>query len=525
MVALLCQADVKVAEKEYSSVNMDEVTVYAFSQVGVAGFDSQVLELKPDMNMRVWQRWRNWGVRPADYNFGSVEQYHQQHIAFVAGTTASAYYFDEAGSNTEYEKNVSRDARGRMVSHPMEFRRGTLASPAYRDYLVRIAKMQIDGGVDGLFFDEVNASYSGNEGFDDYHLADFNAYLLAKYPASTDWKTKFGMTEDNILHPELPPDDLQRNFNYRRYLASKNWADNPLTLENPLAKEWGTTIMNRPEPRMTNFVDYACMKIYWKDIVDRVREYAASKGRSILITSNGIFPYVDFQGVGLYEGNHDGLGGAEVDYVPGQDGHLDGKQSLLPVFKSLKARSLEMAGDVPVVFFLDWPCKIMDRYNALSLSERRDYWRIYAAEAYASGCFFAFHLHTVTGEPSATALGMMPLFKDLAAFYKKNGELFHQVRQAQEAATVQAANVSFNLMAKTDGSKMMLHCINHNYQQELVPVRNFSVSVGLERSPSLVRVVSPDKAANEEIPFTYNDGKITLQIGELAAYNIIVIEM
>jgi hypothetical protein len=52
-----------------------------------------------------------------------------------------------------------------------------------------------------------------------------------------------------------------------------------------------------------------------------------------------------------------------------------------------------------------------------------DYWRIYAAEACANGLFFAFFfafsfaffLADTVGDPTATELGLMPLYQSLTA--------------------------------------------------------------------------------------------------------------
>ena len=65
-----------------------------------------------------------------------------------------------------------------------------MASQAYRQYIIGIGEIQIDGGVDGIFFDEVSgsyegATYNGNEGFDDADVADFGGFLCAKYPNLT----------------------------------------------------------------------------------------------------------------------------------------------------------------------------------------------------------------------------------------------------------------------------------------------------------------------------------------------------
>ena len=130
----------------------------------------------------------------------------------------------------------------RADAHDNPARRGNLFNPAYRRYLLTWAKIQVDGGVDGVNFDEVNAGFSGglkygfngNEGFDDYTIADFNRYLLARYPSFTaaDWKTRFGMADDNLVRSDVPPGDLTRNFNYRTYLRAHGWNLDPLTGEN-----------------------------------------------------------------------------------------------------------------------------------------------------------------------------------------------------------------------------------------------------------------------------------------------------
>src|SRR5205814_941024 len=121
----------------------------------------------------------------------------------------------------------------------------------------------------------------------------------------------------------------------------------------------------------------------------------------------------------------DGDGGTEANYVPISDGHLAGTRSLQDVFRRLKARSETLAPGAPVVLFLDWPGGTIDRYDALPSAERPDFWRLFGAEAYANGLFFAFHLRTTTGEPTATEQGLMPFFKSYSAFYRAHAALFH----------------------------------------------------------------------------------------------------
>jgi hypothetical protein len=166
----------------------------------------------------------------------------------------------------------------------------------------------------------------------------------------------------------------------------------------------------------------------------------------------------------------------------------------------------------------------LNRYNSLPFPERCDFWRIYAAEAYANGMFFAFHLKTTTGEPTAAQQGMMPLFKELSGFYRTNAELYHKVAKAWAEVKISVPNITYNLMEKQGSSKIILHLVNHNYDRKLLPVENFTVTVALDQPPSAVRMISPDISGNENIAFTYKDGQVQCKVRTLTAYDIITFE-
>jgi hypothetical protein len=510
---------------------MDDLTVFAFSATADNESDPQVLDLAPDMNLRAWQRWDRDGLVASDYDFSYVANSHAVGTRFIGGTTASAMFRDEATTDADFADLVTRDASGGLVEHTRilpGLHRGSLANPAYRAYLVQIGKLQIDGGVDGLFFDEVNgdyegAAFDGNEGFDAYHLADFNAFLLAKYPAGTDFAARFGMTSGNLLHSDLAPND-PKNFDYGAYLRANGWSSLPFSAANPLASEWGLTKGNRPAPAPVAFTDLAEPHRYWKAIVSELKAYAQAKGRSVLITSNGIWPYVDFQSVGLYDGNDDGAGGAEVNYTPTtDDGHLLGSASLQTAFLGLKARSEQLAPGAPVILFIDWPTANMDRYDALPATERQDYWRLYAAEAYANGLFFAFHLKTTTGEPSATDLGVMPLFKSLTAFYRGHQDLYHGVTAAPATAAPTSSLPSAMLSVSDQGKpqRRLVHIVNHEYQNALLEQQNVTLSVASDAAPTTVTLASPDLPADTSLPFQYSGGRVSVTLPSLVAYDIV----
>jgi hypothetical protein len=523
-------------------VPLDDVTVYAFSQTGDNETDPQVITLAPDMSIRTFSRWDTYGTRAGDYDFSYVASAHAAGVKFIGGTTSTVLFEDEFPNaqfpSTTYLDLAARDATGAVVIHPSSpknYHRGSLANPIYRDYLIGIGEIQIDGGVDGLFFDELNqdyqgASYDGNEGFDAYHLADFNAYLLWRFPGA-DYASMFGMTADNTLKASVPAGDLTNNFNYQKYLASQGWGATPFASGNPLAAIWGQTVGNRPAPGANDFVDNAEPYRYWGQIAATLRAYAQQKyGRSIYLTSNGVWPLVDFQGVGLYEYNQDGDGNTEAEYVPVTPGstttaaHLDGTVNLQRPFLNLKARSAALAPGAPVVLFIDWPTNFMSYYLNMPTSEQEDYWRIYAAEAYANGIYFAFFLLDTVGDPTATELGLMPLFQSLTAFYRAHAGLYHGVTaSAAAAATSLTTPVMIAVSDQAQPRRRLVHLVNHDYGGALVEHDGVTVTIPLPSAPTSVTLASPDATVDTTLTPTYANGVVTVTVPSLVAYDVVAV--
>jgi hypothetical protein len=515
-----------------------DFTVFAFSQSDVAQEDPQVYELDPDINIRANGKWSTAGDEASDYNFAQIGRYHAKGITFMGHGTASVIFANDFGTPEVFDDMVTRDADGNPVPHeeigvPGPPYRGNLFNPKYRQYLLSWAKIQVDGGVDGLNFDEINGGFSGglkhgfngNEGFDDYTIADFNRYLLAKYPAFTaaDWKSRFGMTDDNILRRDVPAGDLAANFNYREYLRAGSWNLDPLNAANPLAAEWGRVVANRMYAEDTSFTA-TYIRRYWKQIVDEMRAYAwRTAHRRILITSNGLWPYVDFNSVGMYPWNQDeqtpDFRGA--DYVPVVGGHLNGAKSLQSQYRYLKDQSARIAGTVPVVVFIDWPNDMMTNYLNLPLQERKDYWQIFGAEAYANGIFPAFHLKDTVGSPTATDLGMMDFFKTYSGFYRDHRALFRDNAIGTQAVRAGAANVAASLLVQRGTGKRTIHLVNHNYDQGIAPQAGFTVEADVTSCPRRLSLVSPDFAGSKSPAFSCRQGKLKVTVDRLDYYTII----
>jgi hypothetical protein len=527
---------IAIDPRVYGKRDPSGLTVFGFSQEDQnLPADPQVLAISPNIVSRAWQRWDRGGVQPSDYNFDYPMQAREAGITFIGGTTATALFMDEFPAASTFNAVAACDATGKPVLHPpMKLYRGSLASPTYRQYIIGIGEIQIDGGVDGLFFDEPDFSHDGatpgneDEGFDDANVADFGGFLCGKYPnySPADWQSKYGITTADNLNCSKSAAMRGRTFNYRGYLARNGWQASPLNGSNPLAAEWGTILDGHPEPQNGTFTGTYTSLVYWQDIVLTLRNYARQKyKKEIYITANGVFPFVDFQMIGLWGGNPDGPGGSSVNYCPHTgDGHLDGTQSLLAAFMAMKQRSARIDGRVvPVAAFIDWPTDVMTDYLSLPASEKSDYWRMYVPEALAATVYLNMHLADTVGDPTATQLGLMPLFKQMAAFYKMpaHAALYHKTTDLPGRVTASVANVATNLTQLSDG-RTVAHLINHNYSQGFQEQDGVSVSFPVAKAPRSVTLVSPDYGADTPVAFTYSGGRVQVTVPQLVAYVAVV---
>jgi hypothetical protein len=124
---------------------------------------------------------------------------------------------------------------------------------------------------------------------------------------------------------------------------------------------------------------------------------------------------------------------------------------------------------------------------------------------------------SLSGDPTADQLGMMPLFRQLRDFYKAHATLYHGGIGMPGPATVSAPNLMQNLVALSDGSRV-LHLVNHNYAGGFAPQNNVTVSFALAHRPAHVTLVSPDNPADQSVAFTYAEGQVQLQIPQIVSY-------
>jgi hypothetical protein len=513
-----------------------EMPVYAFSQSEPPTIDPQLFGFGPAVSIRTTNQWGATGTETSDYSPEAIQRLQALGSRVVLGLTATVVLASQFATEGELLELVSRDASGQPVRHdeivPGAYR-GNLAHPKFRDLVVRNAKTLVDVGADGIFFDEANAGYSGNkydgnEGFDDYHEADFRSYLCHKHP---DWTpsvvaAKFGLPADNMLDCSAP-NCIGQGFSVRQYLKDQGLSATPSRANPAVAAEWGAPVVNRLSPAPTTFLQ-TYETAYWADIVRRVRQYAREVyHREILVTSNGLFPFVDFQSVGLYPWNPDSPDGATykyVEYVPTvAGGKLNAKVSLLDAFCRLRAQSRALAGNIPVVLFLDWPTDMMSAYYAFSPQEKKDYFRIYGAEAYAAGLRFAWHLKTaMPADPTAQQSGMLEWFVAEADFYRRNAALYLGAQPASVFATTSTTDITLATTSLADGG-LAMHVINHAYQDGLLPRDSVAVTVGVPATLPTARAISPDAADDTTIPVSSTDTTTTFVLPSLVSYAVVVV--
>jgi hypothetical protein len=238
-------------------------------------------------------------------------------------------------------------------------------------------------------------------------------------------------------------------------------------------------------------------------------------------------PWTDFNSLGLYEWNPDEPGNpAGADYVPVLAGHLNGSKSLKDVYRRMLGKSRSVSGNAPLALFMDWPTAMINGYYNLPLSEKEDFWRIYAAEAYACGLRFAFHLRTtMPGEPTAADSGILSFLADYSQFYKLNAACYQGAENmGTEVPITNKNNVTANLTYQAGQNRYVLHLVNHNYvNNQIAPQTGLSIAVSLDFNPTAVDLVSPDAGVTTAPSFNKSGGTLNILVDRLDFYDVLII--
>ncbi|MFC1914994.1 hypothetical protein ACFLWK_01945 [Chloroflexota bacterium] len=163
----------------------------------------------------------------------------------------------------EMEDAYVTDINGNVV-YSQEMVYLNLMHPAYRQLLRDHISIELDHGADGFVIDEISgaadAIYMG-AGLDDYHVANFGNYLKTIY------------SDDKLASQGI---DSLDGFNYREFLAAEG-----------LMERYGRGEF-RDIPFGQDYYQYLFeeTQTFIIELIDFARNYAAEKGREIVITAN-----------------------------------------------------------------------------------------------------------------------------------------------------------------------------------------------------------------------------------------------
>jgi hypothetical protein len=453
--------------------------------------------------------WFKWNQAPPVARLTALpQQAHGFGALFGGGITCSALYDHENGITPEQLREMAtRGPDGALVDawDQPGVRHGSLSSPAYLDYLLRWCREQIDAGVDTLFMDEHNAALSDKEGYDDASLRDFRTFLLEVSPATREWtdadprwQASFGI---DVADRAVCPAGSMASFDYRAYLKAGGHLEQPTVAENPLAGAWGDFRAWRDDRA-------------WKTLTERIRAYAAEQGRRVLISANGIAPYVDLQVLGVW------------GQWTTRDGHVDLSEDLVPYWRALVVRGRQVAGDrpVPVVLFHDWGFgEPPFPWLAVPAAEREVWMRTRGAEIYAAGAFFAFPVLGPFG-CDAGRDGTAAAIARQTAFYATHRDLYLRSRWlGRDGLTTTTPNLSLAATWSAAPPTLSVHVINRDVRAGVLraapgPVR---LRVPLAQAPLAAVGVSPDAEGEFPVACRRLGEGVEVTLPELQAYTVV----
>jgi len=478
---------------------IEDAVVYTINESIHSEADlAAALQVPSDVLVRAWFKWRN----ASDYAKLAYlpPKARQRGALFGGGVTCSALYHGENGlSDAQVLDMATRGPDGSLVNAwgVEGCRHGSLSNPAYLEYVLSWCRKQIDAGVDYLFMDEINAVLQPNEGFDDYSLRDFRAFLLERFPDAKVWKEKF---QADAADRRFFPDGALGSFDYRAYLKVHGWTGNPHVPQNPFRTPWHEFRRWRDDRA-------------WKSMCDRLRAYAASKRRRVFLSANGLAPYVDLQVLGVW-----GLWRVK-------DGRIDLAESQLDDWAALVWRGRALARRrVPVVLFHDWGFGGFP-WLEVSPSQRKLWIRIRGAEIYAAGALFAFPVHGPFGQ-DASQDGTLPEIIRQAKFYQQHQSLYLNAQVLGfEPLETKEPMLSLALWRRADPPALILHLINRQTESdEPKPRRQIAVRIPGVSPPKSVRIVSPDWPGQQQGSTAADNGGTTVIISELTAYAAAILE-
>jgi hypothetical protein len=484
--------------------DINEAIIYTVGENALSDYGLTVArKVGTDVIVRGWFK---WAQAPAVDQWRHIPQEaHRFGALFGGGITCSALYDNENGITPgQLLDMATRNPAGELVDawDQPGVRHGSLSSPAYRDYLLRWCREQMDAGVDYLFMDEITAALSSQEGFDDHSLRDFRRYLLEVCPQTQGWALADARWQERydiaLADPAICPTGQMDSFDYRAYMGARGLLFAPHVEANRLSSLWWQFGQWRD--------DWA-----WRELADRIRAYARELGRTVLLSGNGIAPYVDLQVLGVW-------GKWTLD-----DGHISLAENQLPHWRGLVTQGHSVAGKrVPVVLFHDWGFgETPFPWLAVAPSEREVWMRTRGAEIYAAGGFLAFPVLGPFNDDAARD-GTLPEIVRQTTFYRAHSDLYLQGRWLG-CESLQADGEPTSLAAWWHPARraVLLHVINRDVAAGKLRSRAaVKVRLPLAVLPQAATVVSPDFTGERPASCRLEGDALEVALPGLEAYSV-----
>ena len=443
-----------------NTFKIDEITSWGFYlQVGSEKDIEELLAVRPEY---VCRGFMDWGQPASDYvpHRAIVDRAHQNDILFEGGISFSPVRPRPGEMTAEYYDDLTTHTPAGRYVDPWEntsYRQGAIHNPRAIDwFLFSMARPQIEAGIDGLHVDEIEGSYPWRGlGFDNYAITEFRKWLLARYAArgwtETDrrWENELGV--DLALHG-----GTMRQFDFIRHLQSKNLTDDievphanmdhefRFQREDTLGKLWG----NAWHEKYAGTFQFDSIERYWTGAVVRLKADAARiTGRDLIVNENMNW-----------------VARSDVDYTMAhgdlvyhnERGEFDLSVSCAARIEEVKTCSRRRAGDVPVVFFIDWGPNFSEM-NFIPSGAVNTYICKLAAETAAAGTFFSLPING--GGYNAASGGYLDTCRDLAAFFRREKRLF--LPGSEFALHPMSGDRQLTVRAYQRNGNKVVHLVNH----------------------------------------------------------------
>ena len=515
--------------EQAAPTSVADIRVFAVYEPVFTWQDVDILSrVQPDFVCRGWFK---WGSTPDWQAVAPLAQAcRERGILLQGGITLAALYPGENGmDDAAFRDFACHGTDGKPYLCGPSVQSGwyhlSLYNPKVIEYLKREARLQLDAGAIGIWYDEIEGYYDWNptEGYDPYACAAFRDWLIRKYCTGQGWRE-----DDPRWHTQFGIDLAKhggsiRTFDYLRHLQTtpgnggkplaadppqgnpRGWAASA----NPLYREWGYA-WDRKAQGTFRFDTVAAT---FADILADADRYAREKhGRTLISTYN--HNGTARRGV-AFQQPHNGA------QPPLRKNRLDGRASYLSFYEDLIADAAEVCPEQPVVFFVDWPGET-DLLTALPRTDQTHFFKLYIPEAYAAGGEFALPLRGYSY--IANHQGTLGTLARMADFYR---EYAPWLRGSRPLPVQPEAPDNLTVRVRSSAGGTAVHLVNHAFSsQEVWPQSRTNVCINLawnRPAPAGAFAVSPDFPEQRPVPLSLKDGRLTLDVGTVACSALVIL--